>query len=395
MEKKTSKWLIILISTIITFVITVCGMYFYFIKNENGRHILLSQYLKSSQQSSDIKQKMDLLANIINQQYTGEINQEKLIQGALKGYISGLEDEYSEYLTEIEYQDLLVDVTNDYVGIGVYIAETIYDEIVILAPIKDSPAEASDLRPWDYIIKINGEECSNMDIEEASQKIKGEEGTLVELEIKRGEEYITKTIERRTVELKVIDSAILEDNIGYIQIISFSDNVTTDVSNILKDFEKKNINKIIIDVRNNGGGLVNEAITLSELFLNKDDVIMHVYDKENNDQVVGARYNNASEKEIVILINENSASATEIFAAALKENKKATLVGTKTFGKGVMQSVIKIPFGGALKITSQEFKTPTGEKINGLGIEPNIIIELEETDSSKDAQLEKAIELLK
>lgn len=395
MEKKASKGLVVLVTAIITFVITIFGMYFYFIKNENGRHILLSQYLKSSEQSSDIKQKIDFLTNIINKQYTGQINEDKLVQGALKGYISGLEDEYSEYLTEIEYQDLLIDVTNDYVGIGVYIAETVYDEVVILAPIKGSPAEEAGLQTLDYIIKINGEDCANMDIEEASQKIKGEEGTAVELEIKRGEEYLTKTIERRTVELQVIDSNVLENSIGYIQIISFSEDVTTDVSNILEEFEEKNINKIIIDVRNNGGGLVNESITLSELFLNKDDIIMHVYDKENNDQVIGARYNNSSEKEIVILINENSASATEIFAAALKENEKATLVGTKTFGKGVMQSVIKIPFGGALKITSQEFKTPKGEKINELGIEPNIIVELDETDSTKDTQLEKAMELLK
>ena len=395
MEKKASKGLVVLVTAIITFVITIFGMYFYFIKNENGRHILLSQYLKSSEQSSDIKQKIDFLTNIINKQYTGQINEDKLVQGALKGYISGLEDEYSEYLTEIEYQDLLIDVTNDYVGIGVYIAETVYDEVVILAPIKGSPAEEAGLQTLDYIIKINGEDCANMDIEEASQKIKGEEGTAVELEIKRGEEYLTKTIERRTVELQVIDSKVLENSIGYIQIISFSEDVTTDVSNILEEFEEKNINKIIIDVRNNGGGLVNESITLSELFLNKDDIIMHVYDKENNDQVIGARYNNSSEKEIVILINENSASATEIFAAALKENEKATLVGTKTFGKGVMQSVIKIPFGGALKITSQEFKTPKGEKINELGIEPNIIVELDETDSTKDTQLEKAMELLK
>jgi len=260
-------------------------------------------------------------------------------------------------------------------------------------PMEGSPALEADLRAGDIITKINGEECTGMEIELVSTKIKGEAGTTVELEILRENEVLTKTIERRKVEIQDSSSEILDGNIGYIELITFDEECTKNVEKYLSEFESKGVKSVIIDLRDNTGGMVEEAINFAELFIPRGNVIMRSYDKENNEIIVESNNTKTLEMEVVVLVNEYSASANEIVAATLKDNKRATIVGTKTYGKGVMQEIVPL-FDGALKVTIQEFKTPNGEKINLQGIEPDEIIE-DNPETEVDEQLQKAIELLK
>lgn len=303
-------------------------------------------------------------------------------------------DEYTEYLTKNEYEDLMVSVLGNYVGIGIYMAQTTDGNIIILFPIEGSPAEEAGLQSGDIIAKINGEDCSDMTIDKASNKIKGEEGTEVELEILRDEETIIKKVTRRKIEIKYIDSSVIDTNIGYIKLISFDQGSAEAFKEHLNALKEKNIKSLIIDLRDNGGGIVEEAISIAELFVPRGNIIMKSYDKDNKESVIKSSNVNPETMKIVVLINENSASASEIFTAAIKDNNIGKIVGKTTFGKGVMQEVIEMKSGGALKITIEEFMTPNGDKINKEGIKPDIEID-EDEYNEKDIQLEEAIKILK
>lgn len=303
-------------------------------------------------------------------------------------------DEYTEYLTKNEYEDLIVSVLGNYVGIGIYMAQTTDGNIIILFPIEGSPAEEAGLQSGDIIAKINGEDCSDMTIDKASNKIKGEEGTEVELEILRDEETIIKKVTRRKIEIKYIDSSVIDTNIGYIKLISFDQGSAEAFKEHLNALKEKNIKSLIIDLRDNGGGIVEEAISIAELFVPRGNIIMKSYDKDNKESVIKSSNVNPETMKIVVLINENSASASEIFTAAIKDNNIGKIVGKTTFGKGVMQEVIEMKSGGALKITIEEFMTPNGDKINKEGIKPDIEID-EDEYNEKDIQLEEAIKILK
>ena len=272
-------------------------------------------------------------------------------------------------------------------------SQDIYGNTIVLLPIEGSPAEEADIRSGDIISKIDGEDCIDMDIDLVASKIKGEEGSKVQLEIIREDEIINKEVTRREVEIKYIYSELLENNIGYIQLLSFDEECTTKFKEHLESLQNQGAKSLIIDLRNNTGGMVDEAITMSELFLQDESIIMKAYDRSGSEKIVKSDNKKPIEMEVIILTNENSASATEIFAGALKDNNRATLVGKTTFGKGVMQQLFPIRSGGVLKITIEEFKTPNGDLINNVGITPNIEVD-ESADISIDRQLEKAVEIL-
>ena len=209
-------------------------------------------------------------------------------------------------------------------------------------------------------------------------------------------EIINKTIERKKIKINHINSEILENNIGYIQILAFDSGCSEEFETKLKELLDKNIKSLIIDLRHNGGGIVTEAINISELFLPKDKKIMIQVDKTGKEEVINSKEEPVvnSNLDIIVLANENSASASEIFIGALKDNNIAKVVGTKTYGKGVMQEVTPLQSGGALKLTIEEFLTPNGDKINKKGIEPDIEVK-ENEDTEVDEQLQKAIEIFK
>ena len=373
--------MLIFITAIITFMITSVGMHNYFVN------------MDISKDSEDITRKLEKVKQKLEEYYIGDIDKEKLQESAIKGYVSGLEDEYTEYLTKYEYEDLIMGVTGDYVGIGVYMYQNNDGNIVVLMPIEDSPAEEAGLKSGDIIVSINGESCLEMDINVASSK--GKEKTTVDLEILRGTETIDMTIERRTVEIKDSNSKVLEGNIGYIELSTFDEKCSNNIKKYLEDFEGEGIKSVIIDLRNNTGGVVTEAIDFAELFIEKGNVIMRSYNKAGKETVITSDSKRTFDMKVVILVNEYSASSTEIVTAALKDNNVATIVGTTTYGKGVMQEIIPMFEGkGALKVTIEEFKTPNGDKINEVGITPDIEVE-NNPETKEDEQLQKAIETLK
>lgn len=385
--------MLIIMTALVTFMITSIGMYNFYTKTPKGKQEIIQKIeIPNSLEALDVK--IQGINEYLDDYYIGEIDKEKMIESAVKGYVEGLQDAYTEYLTKDEYDELIVSVKGDYVGIGIYMTMDSNNNIVVLMPIEGSPAEKEGLETGDIILSINGESCSEMDLNIASIKIKGEENTTVDLEIQRGTDILNKTIERKTVEIADSRAEVLENNIGYIELTVFDEGCAENIERYLRDFQNKGIKSVILDLRNNTGGIVSEAIELSELFVGKGNVIMRSYDKKNQETVITSSKEKMGDFELVILVNEYSASATEIVSAALQDNKAATIVGTKTFGKGVMQEILPI-FNktAALKITIEEFKTPNGNKINKVGITPDVEVELDST-SNADTQLQKAIELL-
>lgn len=391
--------MIIIVTVLVTFLITSVIFYNYYIKTNTGNIDALTKYITISDSTKSLEKKIEILKRYLENEYMGELDEEAMTESALKGYVAGLGDEYTEYLTEDELEELMVSVNGNYVGIGIYMTQNEDDEIVVLLPIEGSPAEAAGLQTGDIIKKVDGIECKGLELTEVSNMVKGEEGTTVNLEIEREEYIFSVDIERRTVELKYIDSEVLEDNIGYIQMISFDEGCSSKFKEELEKLKAQNIKSLIIDLRDNGGGLVTEAIATSEIFVPLGNTILKSYDKDGNETVTKSSNINTEKIKIVVLVNENSASATEIFAAAIQDNEVGTIIGTKTFGKGVMQEVQPLKIGGALKITIEEFKTPKGNKIHEVGITPDIEVDNEKdqfiTSIEEDKQLQAAIEYLK
>lgn len=394
-EKKNNIYksvMLITVTALVTFLITVIGMYNYYVKTEDG---LVKTLVTTETTALDTK--IQLIKEYLDEFYLGDTsNEEELIESAVKGYVAGLGDEYTEYLTKEEYEELMVDVNGDYVGIGIYMTQDRYENIVVLLPIEGSPAEEAGIKTGDIITKVNGEECIGMDLSVVASKVKGEEGTTVNLEIQREREIINKTVERRTVQINQIETQVLEGNIGYIEILAFDDGSSKDFEEKLQDLQNKGIKSLIIDVRDNGGGIVDEAIEIAELFVPKDQIIMKEIAKNGREEQTVAKRDTkiSSDIKVIILANENTASASEIFIGALKDNSIAKIVGSRTYGKGVMQEVVPVSSGGALKVTIEEFFTPNGDTINKTGITPDVEIE-ENNSTEEDEQLQKAIELCK
>lgn len=389
--------MLVLITAMITFMGTSIALYNYFTKTEQGTEQILTAVIQKEQtttltDSGTIQKRLSLIKAYLEQKYIGELDEEKMFQGAIKGYVSGIGDEYTEYLTKSEYEELMITVTGDFVGIGIYMTKDTQGNVVVLLPIEGSPAEEVGLQTGDIILTVDGEDCQGIDLDLVSSKIKGEEGTKVKLEILREGNVIEKEVERRKVVIKDSSAETLEDNIGYIRLITFDEESAANVKQYIEDFQKQGINKIILDLRDNTGGIVTEAIELCELFVEKDKIIMKSYDKVSAEEIIKSSSKETKDVELVLLVNEMSASASEIVTGALKDNDVATIIGTTTYGKGVMQEIVPI-FGGeaALKLTIEEFFTPNGDKINKVGIEPDITIE-DNQETEEDEQLERAIQ---
>ena len=291
----------------------------------------------------------------------------------------------------------------NYVGIGIYIVENTDDNtIVVLTPIKYSPVEEVGILPGDVIKKIDGVEYTGEDITAAANNIKGEEGTTVTLEILRGQEIKTFEITRKKITTNPVISEKLENNIGYLEITSFDEETSTNFKVKYEELKSQGITSLIIDLRNNGGGLVDEALKIADYIVPKGKELLVTVDKDGNEKIEKSKEDVLIDMPIVVLVNENSASSSEILAGALKDSEEATIVGTTTYGKGVIQQLLTLRNGAGLKVTIEEYYTPNRTKINGVGIEPNEKVELPDTVENPflvkredDTQLQKAIELLK
>ena len=286
-EKKRYKVykiiMLIVLVAFITFMITSIGLYQYFVKGDNlNKHLLLS----ASSESKDIANSLDTYKAILDKYYLGEINEEDLKEGAIKGYIEGVGDKYTEYISKEEMQEYMEDTKGNFVGIGIYmIQDKKSDKIMIVAPIKNSPAEKAGVQAGDLILAVDGQECTANDMNTISTKIKGEAGTTVKLKLQRGNETLELDIKRESVTVNPVESKMLESNIGYIKFTSFDENTSEDFKKNFETLQKQGAKSLIIDLRNNGGGIVDEALKIADYITEKDSVLLYEVDKENKEVV--------------------------------------------------------------------------------------------------------------
>ena len=402
MEKRNSQQvyktiMLIIITVLITALVTTIVIYNFVIKS--GKIAIKSE---DNSSLSGLEATLASFRSVLEEKYMGEIDDEALIEGAIKGYVSALGDPYTTYYTKEEMDELMEETTGNYVGIGIYMTLDIDNNaIYVVKPMEDSPAEEAGIQAGDLIIKVDGKEYSGEELDQASNAIKGEEGTTVKLEILRDGETKELEVERR----KIVVSHIVEkkfDNIGYLLIEDFDGGCAKEFEEKYKELESQGIDRLIIDLRNNGGGVVDEAVSIADMLLDKDDTILITKDKKGNEEITKSEHNPTITMPVVVLTNGYSASASEILVGALQDNERATIVGTKTYGKGVIQEVDRLNDGSGLKITIEEYYTPNKNEINKVGIEPDEEIDLSDevkeqgtyTDE-EDNQLQKAIEIIK
>lgn len=387
--------MMIAIAIFITFMITSISLYTYFVNNPIS--------ISSNSKSNDISNTLEKYREIIDKYYLGEVDEEKLKEGAIKGYIEGLGDPYTEYISKEDMENYLDDTMGNFVGIGIYmIKNTDYDRIQVLSTIKGSPAEKVGVQAGDLILTVDGVEYKADDMTTASNNIKGEEGTKVTIELLRGTETIKYEITREKVKVNQVEGKVLSNNIGYIKFTSFDETTADDFKAKFEELDRQGIKSLIIDLRNNGGGIVDQALEIADFITDKNSVLLYEVDKNNKETVKKAKIEPIINMPIVILTNENTASASEILAGALKDLEKAKTVGTTTYGKGVIQQILRLSDGSGLKVTIEEYQTPNRNKIHKVGIEPDEKVELPESienvlnvKESEDTQLQKAIEMLK
>lgn len=317
---------------------------------------------------------------------------------AIETMITSLDDPYTKFLDPKNFAEETSSIKGSLKGIGVQIA-TKDGKLMVISPIEDSPAEKAGLKADDEILEINGQSTKGMTIDKAADKIRGEEGTAVTLLVKRKDEIKTYNIVRKEIEIKAVSTKIpneikLSDDVGYIRLSSFiSKNAGQEFENAIQ--QESNKKGYIIDLRSNPGGLLTNAVYIANLLIPRG-IIVSTVDRDGYKETSRVSGNAITNKPIVVLINKGSASASEILSGALKDNKRAVLVGEKSFGKGLVQEINRLPNNSGVNITIQKYLTPNGTDINKKGIDPDINVELSDADvkNKDDKQLKKANEVL-
>ncbi len=345
--------------------------------------------------------KVTLLDKYIDKYYLNGTEELQMTEGIYKGYLDSLEDPYSVYYTQKEYQDLLETTTGTYCGIGAVVSQNMDTGIItIVEPYEGSPAAEAGLLPGDMIYKVEGEEVTGEDLTKVVAKMKGEEGTDVDVTVFRSStnKYIDVTITRRQIEIETIDYEMLDNSIGYIEVTSFDGVTAEQFRSALDDLEAQGQKGLIIDLRDNGGGRLDIVVDMLDRML-PEGVLVSTKTREGK----GAAYKSTDEeqfdKPLVVLMNGNSASASEVFAGAIQDYEAGILVGTTSFGKGIVQTIFDLQDGSAIKLTTSEYFTPKGRNIHGDGLTPDVEVELDEElltqlsiEKEDDNQLQAAIE---
>ena len=357
-----------------------------------GNCIIISE--KYYQHITDIEEKymkLEMLYDKIESDYYGEYTDEDLMTGLYKGLYSAL-DQYSLYMTPEEYESFAAKSTGSFYGVGVVVSTTVDDELIILSTISGAPAANAGLKPGDIIVAIDDELYSGSQLDLAAAKLRGEIGTKVKVKYLRNGETDTVTLTRAHIVTESVESSVIENNIGYIKITSFELATADDFKKAVKDLKQKNIEGLIIDLRNNGGGMLDASIEIADELLPSCTIISTM--NSNGKEEYYNSDSNVIDLPYVLLVNNMSASASEVLAAAIKENDGGLIVGKTTFGKGVVQEMqIISDKGDAIKQTVMEYFGPNRTKINGVGVVPDYDVDY--NSENDDAQLNKAIELLK
>jgi carboxyl-terminal processing protease len=380
---------LVLITSILTFMITNT------IEVVMGDRVVIS---KGDYNNLKDVEKLLGLKEHIKKNYVEGAKDDALMDGAMKGLFESLGDPYSTYLTPSEFKNMNEMTSGSFGGIGVIVTKSEEGYITVVAPVEDTPGEKAGIKTNDKIIKVDDKDLVGMELDKAVELIKGEQGTKVSLTILRDkvQQPMTFEIKRELINQKAVKSEVKKNDIGYIRLSSFDQDAGKDFKKALSGLRAKNIKGLILDLRQNPGGYVSSCLEIADELLG-EGMVVYTEDINKNREVYNSKGSNL-EIPLIVLVDEGSASASEILSGAIKDREAGLLIGTKTFGKGLVQSVEGLKDGSGFKLTTQKYYTPKGISINKIGIEPNIevkpmeIKEGQRPEDIKDLQLERAME---
>ena len=362
---------------------------------------LISQTIHSTE--IDIYKKIDLFGEVlekINKEYVEETNQSEGMDAAINGLLQSL-DPYSSYMSPEIFQEMQTETSGEFGGLGIEVSMEA-GVVKVISPIDDTPASKAGIKAGDYIVKIDNIQVQGKSLSEAVDIMRGPVGSAIELTVRRRgvKKALTFNITREIIEVQSVKSELLDNNIGYIRLTSFNDNCSEQIKKKIKKLkENKNLNAFILDLRNNPGGLLSQAIKISDFFLENGEIVSTKSRKKSENRKWFARKGDITDgKTLLVLINYGSASASEIVAGALKDHKRAIILGENSYGKGSVQSIIPLKNKGAIRLTVAKYYLPSGKSISEVGVRPDIEVNEEGEDfrikTDTDNQLNYAIKLL-
>ncbi len=351
----------------------------------------------------DIYKKIDLFGEVlekINKEYVDEFNQSESMDSAINGLLQSL-DPYSSYMSPKIFNEMQTETSGEFGGLGIEVSMEV-GVVKVISPIDDTPASRAGLKAGDYIVKINDVQVQGKSLSEAVDLMRGPVGSGIELTVRRrGEKKaLTFNIIREVIQVQSVKSEIIDESIGYLRLTSFNDNSSDQIEKQIKKLKKnKNLNSFILDLRNNPGGLLSQAIKISDFFLENGEIVSTKSRKKSENRKWFAKKGDITDgKTLLVLINYGSASASEIVAGALKDHKRAIIIGENSFGKGSVQSIIPLKNRGAIRLTVAKYYLPSGKSISEVGVRPDIEVNEEGDDfrikTDTDNQLNYAIKLL-
>ena len=365
--------------------------------------IILSKPSYSANDETTIYEKIDIFSDVldkINKEYVDEINQNEVMDAAINGVLQSL-DPYSAYMSPETFESMRTETSGEFGGLGIEVSMEA-GVVKVISPIDESPAYEAGVKAGDYIVKINNHQVQGKTLSEAVDLMRGPVGSDIEITVRRRGERkaLVFNITRKIIKIQSVKSEKIDNNIGYIRLTAFNENSSAQVKKKIREFDKdKKINGYILDLRNNPGGLLSQAIKISDFFLSDGEIVSTKSRKENENRKWFANTGDIlNGKTLVVLINNGSASASEILAGALKDHKRAILIGETTYGKGSVQSIIPLKNNGAIRLTISKYYLPSGVSISEVGVDPDIEIS-EDSDefrinTESDNQLDFAVKLL-
>lgn len=404
------------ITAVLTIILTTAALYLTggFDNDDYKKSIISSEKKDDTKDEGNTDSKLDYnpgddakansIQEIIDRYYLNTVTEDAVAEGVYKGIMASLDDPYSVYYTKEEYESIQASTQGTYCGIGAMVSQNVNTGIITIVKVyQGTPAEKFGLLAGDIIYKVAGEEVTGVDLTTVVTKMKGEEGTDVEIVVAReGEsDYITKKVTRAQIEVPTIEYEMLADKIGYIAVSEFDEVTAQQFRDALKDLESQGEQALIIDLRDNGGGVLSTAVDMLDRMI-ADGMLVYTETKEGVDEEFKAEDGDSFDKPLAVLVNGNSASASEVFSGAIQDYGIGKLIGTTTFGKGIVQSIIPLGDGSALKLTTAKYYTPKGRNIHDAGLKPDVEVELSDEAKKKsplekkdDNQLQTAIKELK
>ena len=339
-----------------------------------------------------VSKKLKEMQDYVDFYYIFDYDEEAVVDKMLKAYVEGLGDKYSAYYTKDEVSDINESMTGEYYGIGVSVTQ-VEEGALIMQVFDDSPAEEVGLQSGDIIIGVGDVVVAGMDLDNIVTMIRGSEDETITLTYSRDGVATTVECERRQVQTQTVSCEMLNDKVGYIQLTQFEEVSVSQMRKAIQKLNNQGMEKLILDIRSNPGGLLSSVLDISDMFLEKGQYILHTKSKQGAERHYTSNEKRIFSGDLILLVNEYSASASEVLASSLQDNGRAKLVGTTTFGKGIVQTYFSLSDGTTLKITTENYYTANGHDIHGKGIDPDYAVELD-AENDGDQQLDKALELL-